>query len=92
MLYLKVMSDEKLSNDNSLKNFRVYTIRPDQELRFELNGKYGEPGETRFVAEISTIPPGSPHESRQLELVIALTGTAYLLNEAGRTIASHDAY
>jgi hypothetical protein len=92
MLYLKVMSGENLRDDNSLKNFRIYTVRPDQELRFELNEKYGEPGETRFFAEISTILPACPHETRQLESVISLTGTAYLLNEAGRTIASHDAY
>jgi hypothetical protein len=88
MLYLKMMSAQNAPDANPSKNFALVPIPDTIELHFnteEVDNGPGAPQSTIVTASLLNSLDGS-------ERRIHLTGNAYVLNEQGKTIASHAAY
>jgi hypothetical protein len=84
MLYVKIMSGEDMPDTMQNKNFTIVPVEDDQIMRFIPN-PVQDSGleEPRFALEVHSPDGGiETHE---------LTGNAYVMNEAGKTIASHGA-
>ena len=85
MLYVKIMSSQDLADVDPWHGYEIVPVSNNETLKFRPvlvpDGQVGNlPGE-RFALEI-TGPDGETH-SRYL------TGNAYVMNEAGKTIATH---
>ncbi len=81
MLYVKIMSGEDLSDTDQKKHYTIVPVQNSEVMRFCTNEE-GE-GQEKYALEVHH--PDGTHESH------ALTGNAYVMNEQGRTIASHSA-
>lgn len=74
MLYVKIMSDQNLPDTDPWKHYTIVPVENSQALEFVAK----DDGHALLV-----------HTSDGSELVTRLTGNAYVMNEHGRTIASH---
>jgi hypothetical protein len=81
MLYVKMMSNERFADNHPNKNYTLWSVNDADEISFNWS-----PGDN----------PDSPHlpaifiskdDGSVIEKV--LTGNVYIMNEAGKTIASH---
>jgi hypothetical protein len=75
MLYVKMMSAQDMPDDSPYKNYEIITVGNGDELSFDFIEK-DEPALFIRKADGTVF-------SR------ALVGNAYVMNEAGKTIASH---
>ena len=84
MLYVKIMSDQDLLDTDPYKNFTIVLVENNEIMRFAQNRLGGTDREySRYVLEVHAPEGGiETHE---------LTGNAYVMNEAGKTIATHGA-
>jgi hypothetical protein len=88
MLYLKLMSHHDLPDASPNKNFEIIPISDTTDIRFvtqRTGGVGGVPDGTMVSVVLSD-------ESRDMRRQITLSGNAYVLNESGKTIASHAPY
>jgi hypothetical protein len=85
MLYVKIMSNQDLADTDPWHTYTIISVPDDRIMKFHRHpvpeGQVGHKDGERFSLEIHH-PDGSvvPH---------FLTGNAYVMNEAGKTIASH---
>lgn len=87
MLYVKIMSDEDMDDTNPYKNYSIIPVENSQTMQFVDNP-------LRIPQEVSDCPQGerfillinSPDGSDERHV---LTGNAYVMNDSGKTIASH---
>ena len=84
MLYVKIMSDQDSPDTDPCKHYMIVPVENDQVMRFCENAEGSGPDIPRYMLEVHS-PDGS-HEGHPL------TGNAYVMNEAGKTIASHGCY
>jgi len=92
MLYLKVMSNEDLPDTDPLKDFSIIPINNTDRLVFVKDQSYPET-DVHWCALIGphagSNQDGFDIPSHDKDRVVPLTGNAYVLNEQGKTIASH---
>lgn len=88
MLYLKLMSGQTIADSDACHNYTLVPLLDTDDLTFETqqvdNGPQC-PCSTVVWARIRN------HVSERMR-EIALTGNAYVMNENGKTIASHASY
>lgn len=83
MLYVKMMTDSRssLADDHPHKRFTIIPVKDTEELTFDAS-----PGADEHAPHVPTLfikrEDGSYTER-------VLTGNVYVMNEAGKTIASH---
>ena len=81
MLYVKMMSDERFADNQPNKNYTLWSVNDSDEISFD------------WLPGNSTESPHVPaifikkDDGTVIEKV--LTGNVYIMNEAGKTIASH---
>lgn len=86
MMYLKIMSGEDLPDGNPSKGFQM--LECESVIFRRRKGSIDEPpGTTHAVADI-TVTDRTDESAIVTTQSIDLTGNAYLLNEAGKTIGS----
>lgn len=78
MLYVKMMSGQNLQDNHQDKNFTIYHVNESDELSFDFLAD----GDTHVPALFISKADGTVFEK-------VLTGNVYIMNEAGKTIASH---
>ncbi len=85
MLYVKIMSGEDLEDTDQRKHYTIVPVENNEVMRFAENEGWetADPPFPRFILEVH-----APDGGRETH---ALTGNAYVLNENGKTIASHQA-
>jgi len=81
MLYVKIMSDEDSPDTDPYKNFTIVPVENDQVMCFCENAEGSGSDIPKYMLEVH-LPDGSREGH-------PLTGNAYVMNEAGKTIASH---
>jgi len=85
MLYVKIMSNENRPDTDPWHGFTIIPIANNETLRFRAvivpDGQVGNMEGERFALDV-TGPEGEIHSH-------LLSGNAYVMNEAGKTIASH---
>lgn len=82
MLYVKIMSDEDLSDENSNKNFTLLQVDSISALHFR---KVIDDPLLQYPYELEI----RATDDRALTTSYALMGNVYVMNESGKTIASH---
>ncbi len=87
MLYVKIMSDQDLPDTNPWHTYSIITVADRQKIQFVQNnvpeGQVGNYPGMRYSLIITDKDGISNCEE------YPLTGNVYILNEAGKTIASH---
>jgi hypothetical protein len=85
MLYVKIMSGEGRPDADPFSNYAIIPVANNESIRFISNvvpdGQEGNHDGERFTLEVQTPEGGVKHHP--------LTGNAYVMNEVGKTIASH---
>lgn len=81
MLYVKIMSAEDMDDTCQCKNYTIVPIQNSEVMRFCENAEGQGPDTPKYMLEVHH--PDGTHEGHPL------TGNAYVMNEAGKTIASH---
>jgi len=89
MLYVKIMSGEKIPDTSPYKGYKVVTVQNDQNIQFYTNPD---------IERLGALPEGAPSIAHFLMSVTKsdgseenyeLFGNAYVMTESGKTIASH---
>lgn len=95
MLYLKIMSDQNLADSDPQKNYIIVPIANGHRLAFVRDESY--PKEDPHVVALigphagcGTAFDNIPEEDK--DMVVPLTGNAYVLSESGKTISSRGMY
>lgn len=78
MLYVKIMSSEDLADTDPYKNYSIVPVENDQVMQFVRNQ---DPLESKYVLLVNS--PDGGDETH------VLNGNAYVMNEHGKTIATH---
>ncbi len=88
MLFLKIMSSQSMADSDACHNFTLIPVASTEELTFDtqtVDGTHVPAGTTVVWARIRDTATDKMRE-------FSLTGNAYVLNEHGKTIASHASY
>jgi hypothetical protein len=88
MLYLKLMSGQNLADADPCKNYEIIPVPVTTDIRFvtaEIDNGPQAPRGTVVSVVLWDDGNGSRRE-------ITLSGNAYVMNEQGKTIASHSPY
>lgn len=90
MLYVKIMADQDIPDTNPWKHYTIVPVENDQVMEFvddviEDPGVYAgtEQPEPKHQHALLVHSPDGSKETHPL------TGNAYVMNEHGKTIASH---
>lgn len=86
MLYVKIMSGEDLPDTDAFKNYTIVPVQNNEVMQFVDNPLYtppedGVPTQCRYFLHVHG--PEGGYETHEL------SGNAYVMNEAGKTIANH---
>lgn len=85
MLYVKIMSQQDLADTDPWHTYQIIPVANDQIMKFQKNtvpeGQVGNKSGERFSLEVYS-PDGSVASH-------FLAGNTYVMNEQGKTIASH---
>jgi hypothetical protein len=84
MMYLKVMSYQNLPDDDPSKNFEIICVDGNKRVIFKTDRSYS----FDYSHVIAVIGNGCSPD----DLIIQLTGNAYLMNSQGKTIAYRCSY
>ena len=80
MLYIKMMADEDKPDTDQWKDYTMFTVESNETFSFEKE-HVDAANRVRYYLQISK-KDGS-------FISTALTGNVYIMNEQGKTIASH---
>jgi hypothetical protein len=85
MLYLKLMADEDLPDTDPVKGFRIIQIPDAAQIKFNMEAQDPDLGDfhTKYPRTL-TIDYNSERREK-----LVLYGNAYVMNEAGKTIATY---
>lgn len=81
MLYVKIMSAEDLEDTNPYKNYTIVPVQNSEVMIFCENAEGQGEDIPKYMLEVHH--PDGTREGHPL------TGNAYVMNEGGKTIASH---
>lgn len=99
MLFVKLMSDEPMTDTDPFKHYIIVPVQPSEVLRFCDNPEY-VPVAIPGSATSPAIPASPPDVCRfMLEVHSAeggieshpMTGNAYVMSQTGKTISTHGA-
>lgn len=84
MLYLKMMQSQDFPDSNPCNDYSMYAIPDHVELHFS--------GDVLEGAQVATVTATLFNTVTNDRKVLHLNGTAYVMNEQGKTISSRAAY
>lgn len=95
MLYLKIMSGEDLSDSDPSKNFTIISIPNGHRLLFTADKSYSsyDPHVVALIGPHAGVDTaGFEIPDNEKDVVVPLTGNAYVLSESGKTISKRSPY
>jgi hypothetical protein len=93
MLYIKMMSDEEMSDLCPFKNFTIIPVSQKESFQF---GEFGPAYENKYTEEYADRVRGGNREVLSIlrengdVQSYRITGNVFVMNEAGKTIASRN--
>lgn len=83
MLYVKIMSEQDIHDTESAKNYRLVPVENNEVMQFVNNDNDDDPETAKFAFALEVHGVDGTWETHPLY------GNAYVMNEYGKTIASH---